>query len=244
MVSTAMDISIIIPVFREKAGIERFLNSLFALKTSPGTEIIVVDGEPAQTTITHLKSRPLSRFSQGENSPALRLISSFRGRGPQMNQGAKAAKGKLFFFLHADTRVDQKGMDLLTRAWQSRTSSFFCGAFDLAIDAPGPWFRMIEKTASFRSRLTRIPYGDQGIFISRTLFEAVGGFPDQPLMEDVGLMARVKSSKTRPLFISRPVFTSARRWQEQGVVFTTLRNWILILLYICGVHPERLNRFY
>ncbi len=232
-----MQLSIIIPVYRETQRISKTLKSLLDLSIPIPFEILVVDGEPTATTLKYLKSQP-------DVDPGIRLIKSALGRGTQMNAGARISKGKLFFFLHADTRLDQPGMDALLQAWQHSVPARVCGAFDLTIDSPKPWFRVIEKTASFRSRLTGIPYGDQGIFISRTLFERVGGFPDVPLMEDVGLMSAVKRTKIRPMFLDYKILTSARRWETQGLAYTTLRNWIFILLYLLGVSPEKLAAWY
>jgi len=232
-----MELSIIIPVYKESRTIHHTLAHLFSLGIPQAFEVVVVDGEKALSTLRALEKTP-------GLPPQVRPIPSARGRGLQMNAGAVAARGDLFFFLHADTRLDQAGMDEMLAAWHSRRSSRFCGAFDLAIDSPKPWFRLIEKTASIRSRLTRLPYGDQGIFISRHFFSALGGFPRVPLMEDVGLMTAVKHTGARPLFLGRHIRTSARRWNRQGVVFTTLRNWTLICLYGLGVSPHRLDRFY
>ena len=232
-----MQLSVIIPVYKETQGISRVLNTLLALSIPFSCEILVVDGEPEATTLKYLGSR-------GYADPRIRQIKSGRGRGTQMNAGAAASCGRLLFFLHADTCPDQPGMDALFQAWQRSDSALFCGAFDLAIDSPKPWFRIIERTASLRSRLTRIPYGDQGIFISRSLFKELGGFPDEPLMEDVGLMSSVKRAGVRPLFLDHKILTSARRWETQGVIYTTLRNWILISLYNLGVPPGKLESWY
>ncbi len=183
-------------------------------------------------------------FPAALSGKKIRRLTSDRGRGPQMNAGARAAKGDLFFFVHADSRPDPAGIREMTEAWQASNSALFCGAFDLAIDSNRPVFRIIERTASLRSRLTQVPYGDQGIFISRALFEAVGGFPDQPLMEDVGLMSAVKKTGIRPVILSQKILTSARRWTTRGIVKTTLSNWMFISLYALGVPPEKLAEWY
>lgn len=232
-----MYVSIIIPVYKEQKNIVRTLTALTALFEAIPHEILVVDGEATASTLS---------FLNGCTCPGrgIRLLTSPRGRGPQMNAGARAAKGDLLFFVHADSRPDRTGVESMAAAWQEAPSALFCGAFDLAIDSDRPIFRIIEKTASLRSRLTRIPYGDQGIFISRTLFKAVGGFPDQPLMEDVGLMSVVKKKGVRPVFLKQKMQTSARRWETQGLIYTTLRNWIIITLYILGVPPEKLSTWY
>ena len=232
-----MELSIIIPVYKESRTIHHTLAHLFSLGIPQAFEVVVVDGEKALSTLRALEKTP-------GLPPQVRPIPSARGRGLQMNAGAVAARGDLFFFLHADTRLDQAGMDEMLAAWHSRRSSRFCGAFDLAIDSPKPWFRLIEKTASIRSRLTRLPYGDQGIFISRHFFTALGGFPRVPLMEDVGLMRKIRRHHVRPVFLPHAVKTSARRWESRGVIHATIRNWVLILLFFARVPPERLAKFY
>jgi hypothetical protein len=118
------------------------------------------------------------------------------------------------------------------------------GAFDLEIKSKKRIFRLIERAASIRSRLTRIPYGDQAIFLKKSFFDQIGGFKDIPIMEDVELMQRVKKAGQKIKFIPRKVWTAARRWEKEGIVYCTLRNWILISLYMFGVSPEKLNKFY
>lgn len=230
-------LSIIIPVYKEANLISSTLDTLFSLQFPIPFEIIIADGEPGHSTLARLEEYP------GLGGPIKRVKAS-KGRGPQLNAGAEMADGDLFFFLHADTRVDQKGMDLMIKAWRDHVGSFFCGAFDLSIDSEKKVFRIIEKTASFRSRFFKIPYGDQGIFMSRPLFEQIGGFPDTPIMEDVGLMSRVKKASITPTFLPHAIATSSRRWENQGVIFTTLRNWTLMILYFLGISPRTLAKYY
>jgi len=232
-----MQVSIIIPVYKEQEAIVHTLAAMAGLLDSIPHEILVVDGEPGGTTLSFLETRTCPQKD-------VRLLTSARGRGPQLNTGAKAARGDLLFFVHADSRPDQAGVEEMATAWQASSSALFCGTFDLAIDSARPIFRIIEKTASLRSRLTRIPYGDQGIFMSRVLFEKVGGFPDQPLMEDVGLMAAVKKTGIKPVFLNWKMLTSARRWETRGIAKTTLSNWVFISLYLLGVSPEKLVQWY
>lgn len=232
-------LSIIIPVYRESAFISTTLHSILDIDISIPFEIIVSDGESPPTTLAHLR---LDK-TLVQKYP-IKLISSSKGRGPQLNAGAKAAVGEWFFFLHVDTRMDQRGMDLMIHAWQTQVDPLFCGAFDLHIDSGKKIFRMIEKIASARSRLTKIPYGDQGIFMSQKLFEKINGFPDVPIMEDVGIMSKIKKQAVNPVFIAHPISTSARRWKDQGILFTSVRNWILICLYILGIPPRVLAKYY
>ena len=224
-------LSIIIPIYGEDQPLARTVRHLNRLYFPWSWEIIIVQGKTEKNRMTPPPSHiPLT------------LIHSPQGRGIQMNQGAHQATGDLLLFLHVDTRLDQKGADMLVKTMKQTQN--ICGAFDLAIDAPEKIFRLIERIASHRSRLTRLPYGDQALFFSRSIFDAVGGFPNVPIMEDVGIMQGIKKQGIRPTILPCPVTTSARRWKREGLIHTTLRNWSLILLYLAGIPPERLKNFY
>lgn len=161
-----------------------------------------------------------------------------------MNQGAAVSHGDILLFLHADTRIDQEHLDIIDATCPSLPCHPACGAFDLAIDRRTPAFVLIQTIASWRSRLTGIPYGDQGIFMTRDLFDAIGGYPDIPIMEDVAIMGSMKKAGIKPRIHAHRVTTSSRRWDSQGIVATTFRNWMLILLFQLGVKPERLEKVY
>ena len=118
------------------------------------------------------------------------------------------------------------------------------GAFDLKIGSDRFIFKIIGNLASLRSRLTRIPYGDQAIFIRRDYFRTIGGYKDVPLMEDVELMQRIKRQGDKIFILKEKVITSPRRWEREGVLYCTLRNWIITILYFIGVSPDRLVKFY
>lgn len=232
-------LSIIIPVFREADIIFDTLGTILSLPVSVPFEIIVSDGEPEGSTLACLKKE-----KQMIRTRPVKLVSSPTGRGPQINAGVLASSGSLLFVLHADTRLDKIGMDMMIKAWQRTEKPLFCGAFDLCIDSKKKVFRIMEKTASLRSRLTKLPYGDQGIFMTRRLFDKTGGFPNTPIMEDVGMMLKIKKTGVCPVFIDRTISTSARRWERQGLVYTTLKNWVLISLFSLGVSPKKLAEFY
>lgn len=159
-----------------------------------------------------------------------------------MNAGAARASGEVLLFLHADTQLPRKAFFVISNAMAD--ARIAGGAFDLAIDSPRPIFRVMERTASRRSRLTRIPYGDQAIFLRRSVFAALGGYREIPLMEDVDLMVRLRRAGQRIHILPDRVRTSPRRWERDGVLFGTLRNWTLVTLYALGVSPDRLVRFY
>jgi len=223
-----MRISVIIPVLGEEAIINGAIDRIRAVDGA--IEIVVVDGDPQGKTL---------KAVTGDHAL---LVACEAGRGRQMNEGVRAAGGDILVFLHADT-------ELPANAFRSISSimlkgRFAGGAFDLAIDARGLIFRVIEWVASNRSRLTRIPYGDQAIFLRRDSFMRIGGYRDIPLMEDVDLMRRLKARGDRIFIIREKVKTSARRWEREGVLRCTARNWTVMLLYLLGFRPERLARWY
>jgi rSAM/selenodomain-associated transferase 2 len=223
-------VSFIIPVYREGQIINQTIHNIRSLKGSAAADIIVVDGNIEQDTIKEIKF------------PGVKKIASARGRGNQLNSGAKKAAGDILIFLHADTRLPDNALNLITAALAGK--AFVAGAFDLGIDSRRFVFRIIEKMASLRSRLTRIPYGDQAIFIRADYFKLMGGFQSIPIMEEVDLMRRIKRNNGRITILPKRVLTSPRRWETEGIIFCTLRNWLLITLYLLGVKPETLVRFY
>ena len=170
------------------------------------------------------------------------IISKKSGRAVQMNSGAEIAGGQCLLFLHADTILSKQAVDIISHLIEDTFPT--CGAFTLGIRHPGKAFRLIEFMANLRSSITRLPYGDQAQFFRTDYFESLGGYADIPLMEDVEIMQRVKKRKDRCWILPEKVYTSARRWEKEGIVFCTLRNWILISLYSLGVSPSRLAGYY
>ncbi len=226
----ACDLSIIIPVVNEAGQINLTIDRIREQRFEGSIEIIVSDGHPDGTTIKQVKDRKVI------------CITALPGRSVQMNAGASHASGNVLLFLHCDTVLPRNGLqDIL----QLMKAPFLkAGAFDLTINRAGVSYRVIERSASYRSRLTRIPYGDQAIFIKRAYFFKIGQYHDIPIMEDVDLMRRVKKNQDRIGFLKTSVLTSARRWEKEGLIFCTLRNWFLMALYLCGVSPERLSQWY
>lgn len=223
-------VSVIIPVFCEQAIINRAIRNVRSLRGGDGAEIVVVDGQTNRGTLAAI-----------EDIAAQKILSE-KGRGRQLNRGASIARGDVLVFLHADTVLPPTAFARITEVLRDEGS--VGGAFDLRIDARGAAFRIIETVASLRSRLTRIPYGDQAIFIRTSYFRSIGGFREIPIMEDVDIMQRIKRNGRRIVIIREAVMTSARRWEADGPLVGTLRNWLLMFLYLCGVAPERLARFY
>lgn len=230
MENTKYKFSIIIPVVDEYYTINQTIKHINSLKADDDLEIIVVDGSPTGETIKVI-----------ENKGIKKLITE-KGRGNQMNKGASIANGEILIFLHADTYLPPNALHSIASAMRDHT--YIGGAFDLGIDSDRLIFRVIEKMASLRSRITRMPYGDQVIFLRKDYFNNLGGFKSIPIMEDVDLMRRIKKRKGKIYIIEKRVKTSPRRWEKEGVLYCTLRNWVLITLYFLGAEPEKLIKFY
>ena len=230
--TTGKKISIIIPVLNESEGINDTVEHLNGLITSTNVsvEIIVVDGDPEGKTIASIRDKN-TITTTGKT-----------GRAAQMNKGAELATGKTFLFLHADTRLPDEGLNVIVASCDGKTTK--AGAFDLAIASGKNVFRLIETMANVRSHLTGIPYGDQGLFFHADYFRALGGFADIPIMEDVEIIRRMKKRGDRVIFLKDTVQTSSRRWQKEGVWKCTLRNWSLVSLFVAGVKPQKLAKFY
>ena len=146
------------------------------------------------------------------------------------------------FFCMLITRLSPDSFRLIEEAML--VSHYVAGAFDLGIKSKRFIFRVIEVVASLRSRVTKIPFGDQAIFIRKHYFHKIGGYKDIPIMEDVEIMKRIKRRGDKIFIIPQRVLTSSRRWEKEGVLHCTLRNWFLQMLYLLGVSPLKLSTFY
>lgn len=221
-------LSIVVPVLDEAEVIEPALAALAPLRAR-GHEVIVVDG--GSTDGTPALARPL----------ADRVLRAPRGRARQMNAGARAARGEVLLFLHADTRLPDAA-DRLVLAGLARRGRGW-GRFDARLSGRHPLLRLTGWLFSLRSRLTGVATGDQAIFVRRDWFEAVGGYPDLPLMEDLAL-SRALKRRGRPLCLRQRVTTSSRRWERHGILRTILLMWRLRLAYYLGADPHELARLY
>jgi rSAM/selenodomain-associated transferase 2 len=225
---SAPSLSIVLPVLNEEAVIAAALGILASLRAR-GAEVIVADGGSTDRTVE--LARPLSD----------RLIVAPRGRGSQMNAGAAAARGDVLVFLHADTRLPAEADRLVTDGLRGGAHAW--GRFDIDIDGSRPIFPVIAAAMNLRSRMTGIATGDQAIFVKKTAFAAVGGYPDFPLMEDIALSRRLKRLSA-PLCLTARALTSGRRWEAHGVVRTILTMWRLRLAFYFGVEPAKLAERY
>ena len=220
-------ISIIVPVLNEGAAITALLVALAPWRAA-GDEVIVVDGGSDDDTVT------LARAGSAQ------VLVAPRGRARQMNAGAAQARGRILWFLHADTLPAPDTRAALLAACHAARAWGRCA---IRIDDAAPIFRVIAGMMDLRSRLTAIATGDQGIFVTRELFECVGGYPALALMEDLELSKRL-ARHARPHCLSAVVVTSARRWRAHGVLRTIGLMWALRLAWFCGVSATRLARWY
>jgi rSAM/selenodomain-associated transferase 2 len=221
-------LSIVVPALNEAANLARLLPDLVVRE--PRAEVLVVDGgsdDDSRAVVARV--------------PSVRWLSGPRGRARQMNAGARAAQGEVLLFLHADTSLPAGAGAAVLGALGD--PAVVGGRFDVRLDSRRPLLRLVAWLMNRRSRLTGISTGDQGIFVRRAAFDALGGYPDIPLMEDVELTRRLKRCG-RLAALGLRVTTSARKWEQEGVVRTIALMWTLRLLYALGVSPARLHRRY
>lgn len=221
-------LSIVVPVLNEAAGIADTLEALAPLRAR-GAEVIVVDGGSRDDTVAG--ARPL----------ADQVIDGPRGRARQMNAGAAVARAPQLLFLHADTRLPERADALIAAALEAHPLAW--GRFDVVIDGRSRMLPVVSALMNRRSRWSGIATGDQAMFMTRAAFDAVGGFPDQPLMEDIELSKRLKRLAP-PACLRERVITSGRRWEQRGVWRTIVLMWRLRLLYALGVSADRLAPWY
>jgi rSAM/selenodomain-associated transferase 2/rSAM/selenodomain-associated transferase 1 len=222
--------SVIIPVLHEAVNINRVIRHLRKIDKGRSCEIIVVDGGPRMDTLEVVEDAGAVKLSAG------------KGRARQMNKGAARAKGDVLVFLHADTLLPENAFRKIGEVMSS--GRYKGGAFDLSIDSDRPFMRFVTWSAGLRSRITRVPYGDQAIFIRKDYFDEIGGYKDIPLMEDVELMKRVRRRGGRIHILKERALTSARKYISEGIYFSAARNHALRILYALGVKPETLAKIY
>ncbi|MBX3301459.1 MAG: TIGR04283 family arsenosugar biosynthesis glycosyltransferase [Nitrospira sp.] len=229
--TSRVTISVIIPTLNEERSLPQ---SLGCLSASDPTEIIIVDGGSTDRTLD-LAQEFCARTTNA------RLITAPRGRASQMNEGAKASQGEVLLFLHADTQLPPQTERIVESALAS--PSVVGGRFDVRFDNSSAWSQIISAFMNRRSRLTGIATGDQALFVRRDVFEALGGFSEIPLMEDIEFSRRLQQAG-RITALRSTVVTSFRRWDTQGPLRTIFLMWTLRFLYWVGVSPHQLARVY
>jgi rSAM/selenodomain-associated transferase 2 len=210
-------VSVVIPVLGDREAAGQLVGQL---RVDPRVEVIISSPDPGLESLEH-------------GRPDLRVV-----RTP--NAGARIARGDWLLFLHADSRVPDGWLHGLEKADAVGTVG---GWFRLALDDPSWQARLIERGVALRVKLFRLPYGDQGVFVRRRTFEAMGGYRDMPLMEDVDFVRRLTRAG-EVAEIPLPIATSARRWKRDGWFRRSARNLTLLGLYFCGVSPKRLAKWY
>ena len=215
-------LAVVIPTLNAAAGLPAALESLAPGRERIG-EIAVVDGGSTDGT------------PEIATAAGVRVIQAPRGRGSQLRAGVAATTAPWILVLHADSRLGPDWPDALPRDGRA-------GWFRLRLDDPGPAARRIERLANWRARRFGLPYGDQGLVLPRALYDAVGGYRDMPLMEDVDLVRRIGRRRLDEL--DAEVVTSARRYRRDGYWRRPLRNLACLSLFLAGVTPERIQRLY
>ena len=221
-----MRLSIVVPFLNESAQLPQLIDQLRQLQSE--CEVILVDGGSDDGS------------AELAAAAGLRVISSGRGRARQMNAGAAVAGGDCLLFLHADTRLPRNAVEAVAKALAGKKC---WGRFDIRISGGSICFPLMAALVNWRSRISGIATGDQALFVRRELFERLGGFPDQPLMEDIELSKSLLPF-SRPACIRARATTSGRRWQKYGVLRTVLLMWRLRFDYWRGVPAENLARLY
>jgi rSAM/selenodomain-associated transferase 2 len=218
-------VSVIVPVLADDEALTALLGQI---PPDSGVDLVVVDAARSSAVAAAVAGRT-----------DVRLIHAPQGRARQMNAGAEVARGEWLLFLHADSRLPDGWLSIL----EERCGGAVGGWFGFALDDPAWQARWIERGVAWRVRLFRLPYGDQGIFVRRSAFEALGGYEEVPLMEDVDFVRRLRAAGPvveLPLALT----TSARRWRQDGWLRRSVRNVCLVILYFAGVPPVRLARWY
>ena len=223
---TMLSVSVIVPTLNEEEEISSFLEYISSLE--PELQIVVADGGSSDGTVEIA-------------TPLASVISAPRGRGAQMNAGAREASGDVLWFLHADTRPDAGSLQAMRGVLEN--PEVVGGAFEYNLDHPGRFFRVTENVSNRKNQACRLFFGDMGIFVRRTTFERMGGFREYPLMEDMDLCKRLKEQGKIEIIPLR-INTSVRRWLDEGILKNLVRNWVLQLLWKLGVSPHTLARWY
>ena len=229
MRSTAT-ISVIIPVLNEAAYVEQAVRAASEI----ADEVIVVDGGSVDATPSMVSDLDC------------RLVSSTKGRGQQLSKGAAEASGEILLFLHADTLLPPSAKTQIMEAWgrcDGKQQETFYGCFRQQILSYHWLFRLIESGNYLRAKHQKLPYGDQGVFVSRTLYDRVDGIPEISLMEDFEF-SRKLSRVAVPKILRGPILVDARRWEKSGPIRQTWRNWTIATRYRMGVDPEVLRSKY
>jgi rSAM/selenodomain-associated transferase 2 len=224
--SSMPKITVVIPTLEEEENIGACL-AAFDGQEGP-LEIIVADGGSSDRTV-----------AIAAQTPGVRVVQAPRGRGAQMNAGARAAGGEILWFVHADCLASSGAAAAIRRALSRDGVSG--GVFRFALAGDRRAYRLVEWGVRARCRLRGLPYGDQGIFVRRALFEALGGYRETPILEDLYLV-RALRRRGRLVMLPDAMHTSSRRYARDGLLRTVARHQMLLLAERLGVSPDGLAR--
>ena len=220
-------LSVVIPTLNEAPRLPRLLQDLTAFTIEH--QVIIADGGSSDGTADLARAHGCT------------VVSSDPGRGRQLRAGIAAATGDWLLVLHADVRLSPDGLCEAEAAM--RRPEVQAAAWPLAIPLEGKWFRWVERAADLRWRLMGLAYGDQGLLLRRSLYDAIGGYPESRIMEDVAIARRI-GRVARIERLRRPIVVDSRRWTREGKLQGALRNTALLTLFLVGVDPDRLARWY
>ena len=220
----AISVAVVVPTLDEEVALGRHLAAVLAV----ADEVVVADGGSRDGTV---------RIASEHGAT---IVTGAAGRGPQMNRGAEVSRSDVLLFLHADSVLPAGAIDRIRHAIEE---GYEGGGFLVRFDAQTPLFRLGARLVNLRTRLTGVPLGDQAQFVRRETFEALGGFRDWPILEDLDLGRRLKA-RGPVAIIDTPVVTSARRYTSNGIARTIANNWWIWLLYFLDVEPEKLAKRY
>ena len=219
-----MKLTVVIPTWNEAENLAATLDALPEL-----TEVVVADGGSVDGTVE------IARRS------GARVLSCEQGRARQMNRGARETQGDVLLFLHADAVLGSGASEAMERALAD--PAVVGGFFRLRIRSPRAALRLVAFGSNLRARGLGQPYGDQGLFLRRSVYEELGGFSDVPFLEDVAII-RILRRKGRLAPLDVILSTGDRHWRELGILGTTLLNWTMVALYFFGVSPKTLAPHY
>ena len=223
-------LSVIVICLNEGAAITRTLAPMDALRAR-GVEVIVVDGTSEDDTVEQAYQH------------ANRVLVVSAGRARQLNAGAAVAKGQNLLFLHADTIAPNDADQIICSSIRQADNPMTWGRFNVRIEGQSQWLAVIAFMMNWRSRITGIATGDQGLFMTRAAYDAVGGFADQPIMEDIETSQRL-CQLSWPICLPQKVTTSGRRWETRGVWRTIMLMWSLRWRYWRGESAASLAKDY
>ena len=222
------DLSVIIPALNEEENIEALIDHIYQEEVR--AEIIVSDGRSNDNTAEIAKSKGAV------------VVSGTPGRGAQLNRGAEAASASILMFLHADSRLEKGALSKMVEQ-MGQDKDLIGGCFKLKISSQNSLLKFISWSSNLRAKYLKLIFGDQGIFVRRDVFNELGGFPEIELMEDWEFSKRM-AKKGRLLFVDKKIYTSARRWENHGVLKTIILMHKIKILYKLGISPSKLKEIY